>query len=67
MHDNGANALVVVDDPALIRQYRVTAAGAVEVSGERLDGRPLFDAVPAADAWLLGLGVTGVAVLGYDE
>ena len=62
-----ANALVVVDDPAMIRQYRVTASGAVEVSGERLDGRPLFDAVPAADAWLLGLGATGVAVLGYDE
>ncbi|MBU1068934.1 hypothetical protein KJ975_05115 [Myxococcota bacterium] len=62
-----AHALVVVDDPAMIRQYRVTAAGAVEVSGERLDGRPLFDAVPAADAWLLSLGTTGVAVLGYGE
>lgn len=64
---HGAHALVVVDDPAMIRQYRVTAGAAVEVSGERLDGRPLFDAVPAADAWLLGLGATGVAVLGYDE
>jgi hypothetical protein len=64
---DGANALVGVDDPAMIRQYRVTAEGAIEVSGERLDGRPLFDAVPAGDAWLLGLGTTGVAVLGYDE
>jgi len=62
-----AQALVVVDDPAMIRQYRVTAGGEVEVSGERIDGRPLFDAVPAADAWLLGLGVTGVVVLGFDE
>ena len=63
----GANALVVVDEPAMIRQYRVTADSANEVSGERLDGAPLFDAVPAADAWLLGLGTTGVAVLGFDE
>ncbi|MBU1510564.1 hypothetical protein KKD52_09410, partial [Myxococcota bacterium] len=67
MRADGAHALVVVDDPAMIRQYRVTAAGEIEVSGERLDGRPLFDAVPAGDAWLLGLGTTGVAVLGFDE